>query len=83
MLKKLGWKEGRGLGKKGSGMAEPVSEILSQCTCTDGVFFFGDFNAEMVITCSLMVDTSSTPNNIMLVTSPPYPSPEGCKVSGR
>ena len=28
MLKKLGWKEGQGLGKEGTGMAEPVSQML-------------------------------------------------------
>ena len=28
MLKKLGWKEGQGLGKEGTGMAEPVSQMI-------------------------------------------------------
>ena len=27
MLKKLGWKEGEGLGKEGAGIAEPVSFV--------------------------------------------------------
>ena len=33
MLKKLGWKEGEGLGKESKGRADPVSADIGQCFC--------------------------------------------------